>query len=47
MTVKELEALLTEDSLQTQEDLAKLLGVTQQDISKRYKAMGMIQKQGN
>jgi len=43
----ELKALLHEDSCQTQEELAGLLGVTQQTISKRLKAMGMIQKQGN
>jgi len=42
----ELEALLHEDSCQTQEELASL-GVTQQAISKRLKAMGMIQKLGN
>ena len=41
----ELEALL--DSCQNQEELARSLGVTQQAISKRLKAMGMIQKQGN
>ena len=43
----ELEALLEEDSCQNQEELARSLGVTQQAISKRFKAMGMIQKQGN
>ena len=43
----ELEALLAEDSCQTQEELAESLGVTQKAISKRLKAMGMIQKQGN
>ena len=32
---------------QTQEELAESLGVTQQAISKRLKAMEMIQKQGN
>ena len=41
-----LEALLEQDSCQNQE-LARSLGVTQQTISKRLKAMGMIQKQGN
>ena len=43
----ELEALLEQDSCQNQEELARLLGVTQQAISKRLKAIGMIQKQGN
>ena len=43
----ELEALLEQDSCQNQEELARSLGVTQQAISKRLKAMGMIQKQGN
>ena len=43
----ELEALLEQDSCQNQEELARSLGVTQQTISKRLKAMGMIQKQGN
>ena len=39
----ELEALLEQDSCPNQE-LARSLGVTQQAISKRLKAMGMIQK---
>ena len=43
----EWEALLAEDSCQTQEELAESLGMIQQAISKRLKAMGMIQKQGN
>ena len=43
----ELEALLDQDSCQSQEELARSLGVTQQAISKRLKAIGMIQKQGN
>ncbi|UYV67343.1 THOP1 [Cordylochernes scorpioides] len=43
----ELEALLDEDSSQTQEKLAEALGVTQQAISNRLKVMGMVQKQGN
>lgn len=44
---EELEELLREDSGQTQEQLALSLGVTQQAISKRLAALGMIQKQGN
>ncbi|UYV71384.1 SETMAR [Cordylochernes scorpioides] len=43
----ELEALLDEDSSQTQEEFAETLGVTQQAISNRLKVMGMVQKQGN
>ncbi|GFX73146.1 mariner Mos1 transposase [Trichonephila clavipes] len=43
----ELEALLDQDSCQTQQELAGSLGVTQQAISKRMKVMEMIQKQGN
>ncbi|UYV71019.1 hypothetical protein LAZ67_8001425 [Cordylochernes scorpioides] len=43
----ELEALLDEDSSQTQEELAETLAVTQQAISNRLKVMGMVQKQGN
>jgi len=42
-----LEALLDEDSCQTQKELALTLGVTQQTISYRLKSLGMIQKQGN
>lgn len=44
---EQLEALLDEDSCQTQEELAESLGVSQQAISKRLKALGMIQKEGN
>ena len=44
---KRLEALLEEDQSQTQEELAEPLGVTQQAVSVRLRAMGMIQKQGN
>ena len=43
----ELEALLARDLCQMQEELAESLEVTQQAISKRLEAMGMIQKQGN
>ena len=43
----ELEALLEQDSCRNQKELARSLGVTEQVISKRLKAMGMIQKQGN
>jgi len=42
---KELEALLEEDQNQTQEEFAE--SSTQQVISVRLRAMGMIQKQGN
>ena len=44
---KELEALLDEDSCQTQKELALILRVTQQTISYCLKSLGMIQKQGN
>ena len=44
---EELEALLDADCCQTQEELAESLGVTQVAISKRLKAAGYIQKQGN
>ncbi|GBP53847.1 Mariner Mos1 transposase [Eumeta japonica] len=43
----ELEALLDQDSCQMQQELAGLLGLMQQAISKRLKVMGMIQKQGH
>lgn len=42
----ELHALLEENSCQTQQKLAELLGVSQPAISKRLKALGMIRKQG-
>ena len=44
---EELEALLDDDCCQTQEEFAGSLGVTQAAISKRLKAAGYIQKQGN
>ena len=47
LTGKELEALLDEDCCQTQEELAESLEVTQAAISKRLKAAGYIQEQGN
>ena len=43
----ELEGLLDQDSSQTQEELARTLGVTQQAISHRLNSSEMIQKQGN
>ncbi|EGI67903.1 Mariner Mos1 transposase [Acromyrmex echinatior] len=43
----ELEALLNEDSCQTQKELALILEATQQAISHRLKSLRMIQKQGN
>ena len=44
---EELEALLDKNSCQTQEKLTESFGVTQAAISKRLKAAGYIQKQGN
>jgi len=44
---KEIEALLEEDQSQTQEELAESLGVIQQAVSVRLRAMKMIQKYGN
>ena len=44
---EELEALLDEDCCQRQEELAESLGVTQPAMSKRLKAAGYIQMQGN
>ena len=43
----ELEALISEDSCQTQKKLAESLGVTQETISKRLKAIRMNQKKGD
>lgn len=43
---EELQALLDEDSTQTQEQLASSLNVTQKAVSLRLKAMGKIQKEG-
>jgi len=40
----ELEALLDEDSDQTQKEFGLTLGVTRQTISYRLKSFGMIQK---
>ncbi|CAK9833798.1 Mariner Mos1 transposase [Anthophora retusa] len=42
----ELQALLDVNSAQTEEELAKQLGVTRQAISVRLHAMGKVQKQG-
>lgn len=42
----ELQALLDEDDGQTQLQLAEQLGVTQQSVSTRLKAMGKILKVG-
>ena len=43
----ELQTLLSEDSYQTQQNLADSLGVDRSTIAKRLKALGMIQKQGH
>ena len=43
----EFEAFLAEYSCQTWQELTESAGVTQQAISKRLKAMGIIQKRGN
>lgn len=42
----DLQALLDEDSAQTQRELSDKLGITQQAVSKRLYAMGKIQKEG-
>lgn len=44
---EELEALPEEDSYQTFKELSKILNVDESTVSKRLKAMGMIQKIGN
>lgn len=40
----ELEELLTEDSCQTQSELAQSLNVDRSTVAKRLKALGMVQK---
>lgn len=42
-----MEVLRNEDPCQTQEEIAKSLGVDRSTISKRLKAAGFIQKHGN
>lgn len=42
----EIQALLDEDPCQTQQQLADQLGITQQEVSIRLRAMGKIQKYG-
>ena len=42
---EELEALLHKDSCQVQAELAESFGVDQTEVSKSFKALGMIQKQ--
>ena len=44
---EQMEALLDKVCCQIQEELGESLGVTQAAISKRLKAVGYIQKQGN
>jgi len=41
----ELQSVLDEDDTQTQQQLAEQLGVAQQTVSDRLKAMGKIQKE--
>lgn len=43
----ELKAFLDEDPYQTQDELAKSLGVDRSTVGKRLKALGFIQKKGN
>ncbi|GFY25445.1 mariner Mos1 transposase [Trichonephila clavipes] len=45
--ISEWEALLDQNSCQTQQESSGSLGVTQQAISKRLEVMGVIQKQRN
>ena len=42
---EELEKLLDENPSQTQEELATALNVSQQAVSRRLKALGMVQKE--
>nr|CDS31992.1 Mariner Mos1 transposase [Hymenolepis microstoma] len=42
----ELEAILSEDSCQTEEELSESLGISEQAISKHLKQLGMIEKEG-
>jgi len=42
----DLQTLLDEDDTQTQDQLAKVLNMTRQGVSKRLHAMGKIQKEG-
>lgn len=44
---QELETLLSEDSRQTLDEVSEQLGVNRSTVSKRLKALGFIQKQGN
>ena len=43
---EEIQALLDENSGQTQKELAEQLGITQQAVSIRLRQMGKIQKEG-
>lgn len=42
----DLKAILDENSSRTQEEIAKILGVSQQIISHRLKKLGFIRKAG-